>query len=263
MTKVVIAGGQNLGNKVLDFLIKSEFEVVGVIARADDSGSDSVFPSLLNLALKNDIPVIKPTDVNSDNVLNFIKNVEADILLSIMYNQIFKKQIVSYFGTRLGIVNIHYAPLPKYCGFWPEMWAIWNDEKKFGFTYHYVDEGVDTGKVIYQEAVDIESSETRKTLYEKCDKLALSYFIDAYKDLLTRKQKGYLQDFSNRSYYNRMLPNDGFIDLNWEKEKIERFIRATSFYPFVGAKIKIGEKVYSVIDKDLEFFKPHYIGEEK
>jgi len=47
-------------------------------------------------------------------------------------------------------VNSHYAPLPRYAGYWPELWAIWNDEKDFAVTIHYIDRGVDTGNIIAQ-----------------------------------------------------------------------------------------------------------------
>ena len=175
MSKILLAGGQNIGVAILRFLREQNYSVVGIIARSDDTGQDGVFPSLKKLTTMleyDDIPVIFPDDVNAPRVLEFIEASGADVLISAMYNRIFKKGIIDYFEPKLGIINIHYAPLPRYCGFWPEMWAIWNQEKNFGITYHYVDRGIDTGKILYQRKIDITADETRPSLYHKCDRAA-------------------------------------------------------------------------------------------
>lgn len=260
--KIIIAGGQNIGVNIVEFLQKTEHEVVGIIARTDDIGEDSIFPSLLKKAFELNIPVIRPQNVNAPEVLTFVKNVEAECLISAMYNQIFKKDILEIFFDKLGAINIHYAPLPLYCGFWPEMRAIWNDEENFAITFHYINTGVDSGDILYQPKVNVTENETRQSLYEKCDDVAIQTFKANYQDFLTQKKIAISQNMNNKSYYKRELPHNGFIDLSWDKEKIERFIRATSFYPFVGAKLKIGNKIYSIVDKDLEFFKPHKIGDK-
>lgn len=262
MKKIILAGGQNIGVKILDYLVtKKDFKISAVICRTDDTGEDGIFPSLKKQAIKYNIPVLQPEKINHPACEQRIIDFQADILISAMYNQIFKINLIEYFNKKLGIINIHYAPLPKYSGFWPEMWAIWNKEEEFGLSYHYIDEGIDTGQILYQPHFPISSDETRQSLYEKCDYHAFNIFKEKCNDFLNQKQPAYQQDNTKRTYCKRALPNDGFIDLSWDQETIARFIRATSFYPFIGAKIKIANKTYSIVDKDLQFFKPNYVGE--
>jgi len=264
MSNVIIAGGQNIGCKILDFISnKTEDKIVCVIARTDDEGGDEVFPSLMKKALQINVPLIKPKNVNAKDVIEYLKEFDADILISAMYNRIFKSDIISLFQNRHGIINIHYAPLPRYSGFWPEMWAIWNEERDFGITFHHIDEGIDTGNILYQKKIDISPQETRVSLYKKCDDAAFYLFSKYYKEFLNQEVRSNKQDERERTYYKRELPNGGILDLSWDKRKIERFIRATTFYPFVGAKIKIGENIYTIVGKDLEFFIPHFIRVEK
>jgi methionyl-tRNA formyltransferase len=262
MTQIVLAGGQNLGVKCLKLLLEStEHEVVLVICRNDDHGEDSIFPSLKKIAIENGISTITPDDVNSESVIKRVRDLDAGIVLSIMYNNIFKSEFIDIFEARLGIINIHYAPLPLYSGYWPEMWAIWNNEKEFGITFHYIDKGVDTGDIACKTLFPISPDETRKSLYEKCDIKAFSLFKQNLSCFLSKKMASIKQDNSKRTYYGRCLPTDGIIDLDWDKEISERYIRATSFYPFIGGKIKVNNKIFSVVDKDLGFFKAHYMEE--
>lgn len=55
------------------------------------------------------------------------------------------------------VINVHYAALPKYRGMHPIVWAILNGEKHVGFTFHQMDEFLDSGPIFYQELFDIKN----------------------------------------------------------------------------------------------------------
>ena len=129
---VVIVGGHDQGCKILDYLTeRRNCNVVLCICREDDSGEDGIFPSLLSKANFHNIPSIKAMDLNSPHLLTTVKQLSPDIVLSLQNNKVFGDGWIDMMSSRLGIVNIHYAPLPKYSGYWPEMWAIWNNEKQY------------------------------------------------------------------------------------------------------------------------------------
>jgi methionyl-tRNA formyltransferase len=263
MSRVVIAGGRNLGPALLRQIASDpRNQVVGAVCRTDDTGVDGVFPSLRRCATELGIPCLQPACVSSPESLEDLAGYDADILVSAMYNQIFRANVIDLFDRRLGIINIHYAPLPRYSGFWPEMWAIWNDEKTFAVTIHRVDAGVDTGNIIDQGWFAIDEDETRRSLYLKCDRAALELVGRLCPLLLQRKSEGSPQDARARTYCRRKLPNDGYIDPDWDYRTISRFIRATTFHPFVGAKFRLGDTVFSVIENDVEFFKPYQLSQE-
>ena len=65
------------------------------------------------------------------------------------------------------ILNIHPALLPAFPGLDAQKQAVEFGAKFSGCTVHFVDEGVDTGPIILQEIVKVNSKDTEKTLSKK------------------------------------------------------------------------------------------------
>jgi methionyl-tRNA formyltransferase len=254
--KIIIIGGHEQACSVFDLLIEKQFNIVLCVIRQDDSGYDSLFPSLLAKAKSQNIPTLQPKKLNTFEIISLVKELDADIVLSLQNNMIIGEEWLKIFNERLGIVNVHYAPLPKYGGYWPEMWAIWNGETKFAVTMHYVEKGLDSGPIIAQYNFDISPLETRESLYKKSTEVCYKMIKENLESILSSKVDAKVQDENLRTYFPKGLPNDGFLDLTWDADTQNRFIRAISFPGFVGPKIKIGNQTYSLVQEDLEFFKP-------
>ena len=254
--KIIIIGGHEQACAIFDYLIENECNIVMCILRQDDRGQDSIFPSLMARAQACNIPSLQPNKINSSQVISIVKQLNADIVLSLQNNMIIGEEWLNMFKDRLGIINVHYAPLPRYGGYWPEMWAIWNNETEFAVTMHYVEKGVDTGPIIAQSSFDINSLETRESLYLKSSMYCFSMLKENLARVLENMVDGEKQDESQRTYYPKGLPNNGFLDLSWDSETQSRFIRAVCFPGFVGPKIKIGDQIFSILQEDIEFFTP-------
>ncbi|MDR1522244.1 MAG: hypothetical protein LBS28_05280 [Streptococcaceae bacterium] len=84
--------------------------------------------------------------MNSKEVINLLKKYNADLFISMSFNQIFKSEIINL--PRLKTINCHAGKLPFYRSRNILNWVLINDEKEFGITVHYVDEGIDTGDII-------------------------------------------------------------------------------------------------------------------
>jgi methionyl-tRNA formyltransferase len=253
--RIIIIGGHEQACLVFDLLIQRGYKIALCIIRQDDKGYDSFFPSLLAKAKSNNIPTLQPKRLNTPEVLSVVRQLNADIVLSLQNNMIIGDEWLKIFNQKLGIVNVHYAPLPKYGGYWPEMWAIWNGELNFAVSMHYVEKGLDCGPIIAQYAFDISPLETRETLYRKSTDFCYKMITENLDLILSHKVDAQIQDENQRSYYPKGLPNDGFMDLSWDTDTQSRFIRAISFPGFVGPKIKIGNQIYSILQDDIEFFK--------
>ena len=256
MKNIIIVGGHEQACKMLGHINQTRIANVTLcICRKDDTGEDGIFPSLLKLARELDIPTLQPKKLNSPTVLANVERVDADLVLSLQNNMIFGESWVKFFDRRLGIANVHYAPLPKYAGFWPEMWAIWNGEPEFAVSLHYVGVGIDTGPIISQRFFEITESDNRKSLYEKSTAECYDMLVEQLPLLLDKKIQAIDQDPALRSYFPKSLPNDGFLDLSWDLETQSRYIRSVAFPGFPGPKIKIGDNVYTLLAEDLPFFK--------
>ncbi|MEC1478723.1 phosphoribosylglycinamide formyltransferase [Bacillus haynesii] len=88
------------------------------------------------------------------------------------------------------IINIHPSLLPAFPGIDAIGQAYRAGVKVAGITVHYVDEGMDTGPIIAQRAVELEISETLASLEEKIHKLEHELYPEVIKELLELNGRG-------------------------------------------------------------------------
>ncbi|MEN8880394.1 MAG: formyl transferase [Polaribacter sp.] len=112
--------------------------------------------TLYNLYNLNDqiIPVNRVSyvkSINSDLAREFIEN-NSSIYIIVSGTRIIGKKILSIKNKKF--INIHAGITPRYRGVHGAYWALVNkDYSNIGVTLHYVDPGVDTGKIIAQSRI--------------------------------------------------------------------------------------------------------------
>lgn len=180
-----------------------------------------------------------------DNISKVKLPFTPDIVCSIYYRYIIQSHIIDICKGK--IFNLHPSLLPKYRGCSSVTWAMIQDEKEVGFTYHYIDSGCDTGNIILQKSLDVEEWDTQESLYLRVMFESMKCFIDAFnfveQGFPGRKQEG------EASYFSRGCPFDGQIDPNWNNSLKERFIRAMIYPPYPVSKLGVKE-VFTVNDLD-------------
>jgi phosphoribosylglycinamide formyltransferase-1 len=77
----------------------------------------------------------------------------VDLVVLAGWMQLLSPEIVRRFGGRM--VNVHPALLPSFPGLHAIEQALEHGVRVTGVTVHYVDEGVDTGPIILQRAIDL------------------------------------------------------------------------------------------------------------
>ncbi len=88
---------------------------------------------------------------------------KPDVICSIYYRYIIKQPIIEACNNK--IFNLHPSLLPNYKGCSSLTWAMVNGETKTGFTFHYIDKKIDTGRILLQKEIDIEYFDNQTTLY--------------------------------------------------------------------------------------------------
>jgi methionyl-tRNA formyltransferase len=146
---------------------------------------DSEDETLKEICKEYNIPYLKHKNVNSSEFLENLKKYECDIFVSMSFNQIFKSEIINLCSG--GFINCHAGKLPFYRGRNILNWALINDEKEFGITVHYVDDGIDTGDIILQKSYAISDQDNYKTLLERSYDYCADVLYDALKLILTNK----------------------------------------------------------------------------
>jgi len=92
-----------------------------------------------------DVPVEYPEDVNAPALLEHLRSLGVDLVLSVSCPQIFQEDLIRL--PALGCLNLHGADLPKYRGIAPSFWVLAKGEPEAGVTVFYVNAGIDTGEV--------------------------------------------------------------------------------------------------------------------
>lgn len=98
--------------------------------------------------------------VNSDDSLRRIREINPDVIVSILGNEIFKSELLKI----APCFNLHTAYLPKYRGLMPTFWVLKNNEEITGVSVFLVDEGIDSGLIIKQQIVDLSHHPTQAEL---------------------------------------------------------------------------------------------------
>ncbi|MDF3291101.1 phosphoribosylglycinamide formyltransferase [Streptomyces silvisoli] len=90
---------------------------------------------------------------------------QPDLVVSAGFMKILGKEFLGRFGGR--VINTHPALLPSFPGTHGVRDALAYGAKVTGCTVHFVDDGVDTGPIIAQRAVEVRDEDDEDTLHER------------------------------------------------------------------------------------------------
>ena len=107
----------------------------------------------------------KNKSYSEKKIYNFIEKENVSLVALAGFMRILSKKLIK--KIKIPIINIHPSLLPKYKGLNTHQRAINNKEKYSGCTVHYVNEHLDSGKVIMQKKVRILLSDNEKSLKKK------------------------------------------------------------------------------------------------
>ena len=104
-------------------------------------------------------------NIDEKKIINFINKKNIKFICLAGFMKILSKNFIKKFNGK--IVNIHPSLLPKYKGLNTHERAINNKDKFAGCTVHYVNDKIDSGKVILQEKIKITKKDTVNSLKKK------------------------------------------------------------------------------------------------
>jgi methionyl-tRNA formyltransferase len=119
-----------------------------------------------------------------------LKNIKKyDLIISFGYRYLLDKEIIK--KLKIPIINLHIGYLPYNRGAHPNFWSF-AENTYSGVSIHQIDEGINTGKLIYQKIIDFELFKNRKILT----------FKKTYRTLLTEVENLFLKNIDNIINHN-------------------------------------------------------------
>ena len=134
----------------------------------------------LKLAKKWSIPILilnKNQSLSENKTLIQLKAYKIDLILLAGYMRILSKRFVRLFGK--SIINIHPSLLPKFKGLNTFERVLQNKERKTGCTVHFVNEKLDSGKIILKKFFYVNKNDNVASLKRKTQILEYNAFSEA------------------------------------------------------------------------------------
>jgi methionyl-tRNA formyltransferase len=155
----------------------------------------------------------------------------VDVLLNVHSLHVARADVVQ--APRIGSFNLHPGPLPRYAGLNAPSWAIYNGETEHGVTVHWMDAEIDVGAIAFQSIFSLKSDDTGLSVGSRCVELGLPLVSQVLEAAAADPESipSIAQDLSERTYYGRGAPNEGRVCWSRTAAEIERFVRASDFFP--------------------------------
>lgn len=243
--KIVFMGTPSFAVPSLEALIENH-TVVTVVTQPDKQigrGRKIAFSDVKKVAIENDIPVFQPEKIKSDESVEFLKNIEADLFVVIAYGQLLSKELL--YMKKYGSLNVHGSILPKYRGPAPIHWSVINGDKETGVTVMYMDEGLDTGDICKIAKMPIGDDDTTGVIYNEMCELGAKTLLEVIDDIENGEVRRIKQN-EEESCYAKLIDKElGLIDFNKKTEEVYNLIRGVT--PFPSAYFFIDNLKYTIV----------------
>jgi natural product biosynthesis luciferase-like monooxygenase protein len=177
-----------------------------------------------------------------------------DYLFSVAHLSLLPPSVLAL--PRRGAINFHDGPLPDYAGLNVTSWALLNQEREHGVTWHVMTSGIDDGDVLKQVRFPIAAGETALTLNAKCYQAALETFEELLHALANGGLQPRRQDLEKRRYFgrDRRPPAAGSIDWSSSAAEIAALVRSLDFgqYPNPLTTAKIWVRGAPIVVRRIE-----------
>ncbi|MGM9734908.1 MAG: methionyl-tRNA formyltransferase [Candidatus Cryptobacteroides sp.] len=235
-TRIVYMGTPEFAVAPLDELIRSGYEIVGVVTVADKASGRGLKvneSAVKKYAVEHGIPVLQPVSLKDPEFIDALKAWKPDLFVVVAFRMLPK---VVWEIPRLGTFNLHAALLPQYRGAAPINWAVINGEKATGVTTFMIDEGMDTGKIMMREQCLIDPDETVGEVHDKLMEMGAKLVVQTVEAILEndvemRVQKSFIQGSEVLKPAPKITRELCHIDWEGRTKDIYNLIRGLSPYP--------------------------------
>ena len=166
--RILFMGTPDIAAESLNALIAAGHDICAVFTRADKPvGRKQILtaPPVKQTAEANGIPVYQPRTLRDGSSDELIKSLAPDIIVVVAYGCIIPPQLLHV--AKYGCINLHVSLLPKYRGSAPVQWSVLNGDAETGVSIMQMDEGLDTGDVLYCKKIVIDPEETSGELFDR------------------------------------------------------------------------------------------------
>lgn len=230
--KIVFAGTPQFAAIALQKLLDTNHNVIAVYTQPDKPsgrGLKLTASPVKTLALTAKLPLFQPVSLKDTDAQSVLADLKADVMVVAAYGLLLPAAILNI--PRLGCINIHPSLLPRWRGAAPIQRTIFSGDSKTGVTIMQMDQGLDTGPMLYQCECKMATNETAASLHDKLAHLGADALIETLTLLAQDKIKPHIQDNALATYAHKISKEEALIDWMRPAVELEREIRAFNPWP--------------------------------
>lgn len=242
--------------EVLQSIVESKHKVVGIVDCAPAKEPNKLLKaagrfftgihysltsnplSLKLFSRKLQIPYYYLRKGDGKGLEKWIRSLEPELIVIYSMSHLLREDVfnIPLYGT----INIHYSYLPEYRGPNPLFWEYYDYILDPGVTLHYVDKGEDTGDIIFQERVIIDSGETLEETGQRLVSTAIRLLSETIEALENGSIGTKKQPIETPTVRARKIKPEEYNELikweDWNVERIFHFLNGTPRYHSVLLK---------------------------
>lgn len=264
--RVIFMGTPPMAADILSGLVEKKYAIVSVVTKPDSTDGreqKTIESAVKQKALAYGLSVEQPKKFDREMVEK-IKGLKPDLIIVVAYGKILPPEILRIPG--LGCINVHASLLPKWRGASPIQNALLSGETETGVTIMLMDEGMDTGDILAQKKISIDSNETKNDLISRLTKEGKNLLLKTVPLLVERKISPSPQDDSRSTLCQLVEREDGHIIWTDDAESIYNRYRALFLWPGIFSFWKKDDnllrlKLHRISCQKHSPQTPHQIGE--
>jgi methionyl-tRNA formyltransferase len=237
--------------------LASNYNLIGVLTQPDRPAGrgKKLRPSPVKVVSEElHLNILQPRRLRDDDSIQQIQELQPDLIIVAAYGQILPQKILDI--PSHGSLNIHASLLPRWRGAAPIQAAILHGDEETGISIMLMNAGLDTGPVLSQTKLTIETHETAGDLSNRLAAAGADLLIETLPDYLKGEIKPTPQDDRLATYAPMIKKSEGALDFSKTSTQLSNQVRAfepwpTSYFSWEGQRIVV-KKAYAKAWKKYE-----------
>ncbi len=248
--KIVFWGTPDFAVPSLKILLENNHQVKAVVTSPDKErgrGQRVSFTPVKDFALQNNIPILQPEKLKSEEFILDLKKYDVDLYVVVAF-KILPREIFAI--PRYGSFNLHASLLPKFRGAAPIQWTLINGESETGVTTFSLEDKVDTGNIYLQKKIAILPEDNFGTLHDKLSLLG----AEAVLETVSAIENGTFNMIKQSDELATPAPKvtKELIQIDWNKSAKEVHNLVRAFSPYPGAFFVHESKVIKIFQTKID-----------
>lgn len=253
---IVFMGTSSFSSVILESLINQQHNIIATYSQPPSRsgrGMKSSLSPVHDLALRYNISAFTPKSLKDEKVQQDFMLLKADVVVVASYGLILPKWLINNFRC----INVHASILPRWRGAAPIERCIEAGDKFTGVTIIEMDEGLDTGKMLLKEKVDILPNMNNGILYDLLSKIGSNLIIEALDKLVSSSLEYEEQDNNFATYAHKLRKEERYLDC-FSLNTIEVDYKIRAFSPNPSVYIILNKEKIKILEADYILHNHNY-----